>query len=214
MVFPVVMYGCESWTIKKAEHWKIDAFELWCWRRLLTVTWTARRYKQSILNEISPEYSLEGLMLKLKLQCFGHNMARRWLSEESAWNAGDLGSISGLRRSPGGGYGNPLQYSCLENPHGQTSLLGYSPWGHRVRHDWVTKHKTQHIWQGAIASLLKPRLASNSQAVKTSHQQSMLSLSAIQTQGKEFCQKVSISNTGYQITDIKTRTAVCIEHIY
>ena len=67
MVFPVVMYGCESWTIKKAEHQRIDAFELWCWRRLLRVSWTARKSNQSILNEISPEYSLEGLMLKLKL---------------------------------------------------------------------------------------------------------------------------------------------------
>ena len=75
MVFPVVMYGCESWTIKKAEHWRIDAYELWCWRRLLRVPWTARRSK-SILKEISPEYSLEGLMLKLKLQYFGHLMWR------------------------------------------------------------------------------------------------------------------------------------------
>ena len=76
MVFPVVMYGCESWTVKKAEHWRIDAFELWCWRRLLRVPWTARRSSQSILKEISPEYSLEGLMLKLKLQSFGHLMRR------------------------------------------------------------------------------------------------------------------------------------------
>ena len=74
MVFPVVMYGCESWTIKKAECWRIDAFELWCWRRLLRVPWTARRSNQSILKEISPEYALEGLMLKLKLQYFGHLM--------------------------------------------------------------------------------------------------------------------------------------------
>ena len=74
MVFPVVMYGCESWTIKKAEHQRIDAFELQCWRRLLRVPWTARRSNQSILKEISPEYSLEGLMLKLKLQYFGHLM--------------------------------------------------------------------------------------------------------------------------------------------
>ena len=74
MVFPVVMYGCESWTIKKAEHRRIDAFELWCWRRCLRVPWTARRSNQSILKEISPEYSLEGLMLKLKLQYFGHLM--------------------------------------------------------------------------------------------------------------------------------------------
>ena len=74
MVFPVVTYGCESWTTKKAEHRRIDAFELWCWRRLLRVPWTARRSNQSILKEISPEYSLEGLMLKLKLQYFGHLM--------------------------------------------------------------------------------------------------------------------------------------------
>ena len=76
MVFPVVMYGCESWTIKKTEHQRIDAFELWYWRRLLRVPWTARRSNQSIVKEISPEYSLEGLMLKLKLQYFGHQMRR------------------------------------------------------------------------------------------------------------------------------------------
>ena len=76
MVFPVVMYGCEGWTVKKAEHRIIDAFELWCWRRLLRVPWTARRSNQSILKEINPEYSLEGLMLKLKLQYFGHLMQR------------------------------------------------------------------------------------------------------------------------------------------
>ena len=76
MVFPVVMYGCKSWTVKKAEHWRIDAFELWCLRRLLRVHWTARRSNQSILKEISPEYSLEGLMLKLRLQYFGHPMWR------------------------------------------------------------------------------------------------------------------------------------------
>ena len=76
MVFPVVMYRCESWTVNKAEHQKIDAFELWCWRRLLRVPWTARRFNQSILREISPEYPLEGLMLKLKLQYYGHLMRR------------------------------------------------------------------------------------------------------------------------------------------
>ena len=76
MVFPVVMYGCESWTIKKTEHWRTDAFELWCWRRLLRVPWTARRSNQSILKEISPKYSLERLMLKLKLQYFGYLMRR------------------------------------------------------------------------------------------------------------------------------------------
>ena len=76
MVFPVVMYGCESWTVKKVERQRIDTFELWCWGRFLTVPWTARRFNQSILKEISPEYSLEGLMLKLKPQYFGHLMQR------------------------------------------------------------------------------------------------------------------------------------------
>ena len=83
MVFPVVMYGCESWTIKKAECLRIDAFELWCYRRLLRVPWTARRSNQSILKEINPEYSLEGLMLKLKLQYFGHLMQRANLLEKT-----------------------------------------------------------------------------------------------------------------------------------
>ena len=96
LVFPVVMYGCESWTIKKAECWKIDAFELWCWRRLLRVPWTARRSNQSILKEISPEYSLEGLMLKLKLklQYFGHLMWRADSLEKTLM----LGKIEGRRR--------------------------------------------------------------------------------------------------------------------
>ena len=94
MVFPVVMYGCESWTIKKAEPQRIDAFELWCWRRLLRVPWTAKRSNQSILKEISPEYSLEGLMLKLKLQSFGHLMGRTDLLEKTLM----LGKIEGRRR--------------------------------------------------------------------------------------------------------------------
>ena len=82
MVFPVVVYGCESWATKKAEQQRIDAFELWCWRRLLRVPWTARRSNQSVLKEISPEYSLEGLMLKLKLQYFGHQIQRTDLLEK------------------------------------------------------------------------------------------------------------------------------------
>ena len=94
MVFPVVMYGCESWTIKNAEHWRIDAFELWCWRRLLRVPWTARRSNQSILKEISPECSLEGLMLKLKLQYFGHLIQRADSFEKTLM----LGKIEGRRR--------------------------------------------------------------------------------------------------------------------
>ena len=94
MVFPVVMYGCESWTIKKAEHWRIDAFELWCWRRLLRVPWTARRPNQSILKEISPGCSLEGLILKLKLQYFGHLMRRADSFEKTLM----LEEIEGRRR--------------------------------------------------------------------------------------------------------------------
>ena len=93
-LFPVVMYGCESWTIKKAEHRRIDAFELWCWRRPLRVPWTAGRSNQSILKEISPEYSLEGLMLKLKLQYFGHLMWRAGSFEMTLM----LGKIEGRRR--------------------------------------------------------------------------------------------------------------------
>ena len=94
MVFPVVMYGCESWTVKKAEHRKIDAFELWCWRRLLRVPWTARRPNQSILKEIGPGCSLEGLMLKLKLQYSGHLMQRTYSLEKTLM----LEKIEGRRR--------------------------------------------------------------------------------------------------------------------
>ena len=95
MFFPVVMYGCESWTIEKAEHQRIDAFELWCWRRLLRIAWTARRSNQSILKEISPEHSLEGLMLKLKLQYFGHLIRRTDSLEKTLM----LGKIEGKRRN-------------------------------------------------------------------------------------------------------------------
>ena len=101
MVFPVVMCGYECWTIKKTEHWRIDAFELWCWRRLLRVPWTARRSNQSILKEISPEYLLEGLMLKLKLQYFGHLMQRAD-SLEKTW--------------------------CWERPGGEGSSRGWDGW--------------------------------------------------------------------------------------
>ena len=94
MVFPVVMYGCESWTIKKAEHWRIDAFELCCWRSLLRVPWTAKRSNQSILEEISPEYSLEGVMLKLKLQNFGHLMQKTDSFKKTLM----LGKIEGKKR--------------------------------------------------------------------------------------------------------------------
>ena len=94
MVFPIVMYGCESWTIKKAERRRIDAFELWCWKRLLRVPWMARRYNQSILKKMNPEYSLEELMLSLKLQYFGHMMRRTDSLEKTLM----LGKIEGRRR--------------------------------------------------------------------------------------------------------------------
>ena len=112
MFFPVIMYGCESWTIKTAEHWRIDAFELWCWRRLLRVHWTARRSKQSILKDISPEYSLEGPMLKLKLQYFSHLMdelthwKRPWCWERL--------KVGGERVDRGwdGWMSSPTQWTC------------------------------------------------------------------------------------------------------
>ena len=168
MFIPVVMYGCESWTIKKAEHWRIDAFELWCWRRLLRVPWIARRSNQSILKEISPECSLEGLMLKLKLQYFGHLMQRtnsfektlmlgkiegrrrrgwqkmRWLDgitnsmdmslskllelvmDRKAWRA----AVHGLQRV-GYDWATELKVFLPREFHGQRSLAGYSPWGHK-----------------------------------------------------------------------------------
>ena len=114
MAFPGVVYGCESWTIKKAECRRIDAFELWCWRRLLRVPWTARRSSQSILKEISPEYSLEGLMLKLKLQYFGHLMRRADSFEKTLM----LGKTEGGRRRGHSGWHHQL------NEHGFEWALG------------------------------------------------------------------------------------------
>ena len=107
MVFPVVMYGCESWTVKKGECRRIDAFELWCWRRLLRVPWTARISNQSILKDISPEYSLEGLMLKLKLQYFGHLMRRVDSLEKTLM----LGGIGGRRRRGNRWMASPTQWT-------------------------------------------------------------------------------------------------------
>ena len=133
MVFPAVRYGCESWTIKKAEHWRIDAFELWCWRRLLRVPWIARRSNQSILKEINSEYSLEGLMLKLKLQYFGHLMGRTESLEKTLM----LGKIEGGRRREDEmvGWHHWLSGHEFEQALGdgeeQGSLGCCSPWGHK-----------------------------------------------------------------------------------
>ena len=135
MVFPVVMYGCESWTIKKAEGHKIDAFELWCWRRLLRVPWTARRLNQSILKEINSKYSLEGLMLKLKLQYFGNLMQRANLLEKSLM----LGKIEGRRRRGqkmmrwlDGITDSRQEFEQTPGDSGgQGSLVWCSPWDHK-----------------------------------------------------------------------------------
>ena len=135
--FPIVMYGCESWTIKKAELWRIDAFELWCWRRLLRVPWTARKSYQSILKEISVEYSLEGLMLKLKLQYFDHLMwklthwKRPWNCERKDWRQEE----KGLTEDEMVGWHHQLDGHELEQApgvgDGQKSLACCSPWGHK-----------------------------------------------------------------------------------
>ena len=144
MVFPVVMYGCESWTVKKVEHWRIDAFELWCWRRLLRVPWTARRSNQSILKEISPGCPLEGLMLKLKLQYFGYLMQRA----DSLEKILILGGIGGRKRR-----GQNRWDGCMASPTlwtwvwvdsgsrwwtgrpGVVRFMGLQ----RVGHDWATE---------------------------------------------------------------------------
>ena len=144
MVFPVLMHGCESWTVKKAEQWWIDAFELWCWRRLLRIPWTARRSNQSILKEIDPEYSLEELMLKLKLQYFGYLMWRA----DSLENTLMLGKIEGRRRrgqqrmrlldgitdSVDMSLRNSRSYWWTGKP-GVLQSMG----SQRVRHDWATE---------------------------------------------------------------------------
>ena len=144
MVLPVVMYGCETWTIKKAEYWRIDAFELWCWRRLLWVPWTARRSNQSILKKISPEYSLEGLMLKLKLQYFGHLMRKTDSLEKTPM----LGKIEGSRRR--GWHRWDVWMASLLNGHEFEQALGVGEWTGKpgmlqsmgsqgIGHDWVTE---------------------------------------------------------------------------
>ena len=144
MVFSEVMYGCESWAIKKAECWRIDAFELWCWRRLLRVPWTARRSNQSILREISPEYSLEGLMLKLKLQYFGHLIRKTDLLEKTLM----LGKIEGRKKRGGlrmrwlDGITNGWTWIWVNSGSwwwtGRPSML-QSMGSQRIGHNWVTE---------------------------------------------------------------------------
>ena len=157
MVFPVVMYGCESWTTKKVEHQRSLAFELWCWRRLLRVPWTARRSNQSILKEINPECSLEGLMLKLKLQYFGYLMQRTDSLEKTLI----LGKIEDRRRREKQGMKwlddfnsmtmrlNKLLEIVKEKP-GVLQSMG----SQRVGHDFATEHQQQHVeknWQKLVS---------------------------------------------------------------
>ena len=152
MVFPVVMYGCESWNIKKAEHWRIDSFELWCWGRLLRVPWTARRSNQSILKEIGPKYFLEGLMLKLKLQYFDHLMrwSKNWLigkdpDARKDWRREEKGTTEdemvGWHHWPDGHEFEQF----LEVGDGQGSLACYSPWGHKES-DMTERLNWTELW--------------------------------------------------------------------
>ena len=133
MVFPLAMYGCESWSIKKAERQRIDALELWCWRRLLRVPWTARRFNQSILKVFSPGYSLEGLMLKLKLQYFGHLMRRADSFEKTLM----LRKVEGRRRR-----GRQDEMVTPVNSEGQGGLVGCSPGGYKELDttEWLTHY--------------------------------------------------------------------------
>ena len=155
VVFPVVMYGCESWTIKKAEHWRIDAFEVWCWRRLLRVSWTTRRSNQSILKEISPEYSLEGLMLKLKWQYFGHLMQRIDSFEKTLM----LGKIEGGREGDNRGWDgwmvSPTRWTWVWASSGSWWWTGrpgvlQSMGSQRVGQDWETKLNWTPIYHACL----------------------------------------------------------------
>ena len=165
MVFPGVMYGCESWTIKKAEHQRIDAFELWCWKRLLRVPWTARRSNQSILKEISPEYSLKGLMLKLKLQYFGHLMWRA-KSLERPWCWERLKAGKGDDRGWDDWMASLTQWAWVWTNSRRWWRTGkpvvlQSMGSQRVRHDWATEQQ-QNILEWVL-DLVDPRKHVSSQ---------------------------------------------------
>ena len=155
MVFPVVMYGCESWTIKKVEHQRFDAFELWCWRGLLRVPWTARRSNQTILREISPEYSLEGLMLKLKLQYFGHLMRRTdSLQKTRCWERLRAGG-DGNDRGWDGWMASLTQWTWVWPSSGSWWWTGKSAMdrklqskgSQRVGHDWATELNWDNLFK-------------------------------------------------------------------
>ena len=153
MVFPVVMYGCESWTVKKAKHRSIDAFELWCWRRLLRVTWTARRSSQSILKEISPGCSLEGLMLKLKLQYFGHLMWRADSFEKTLMLGKDWGQQEkGMTEDEMVGWHHQLNGQgfgwTLGVGDGQGGLMCCGSWGHKELDTTERLNWTDYFFQG------------------------------------------------------------------
>ena len=155
MVFPVVMYGCESWTVRKAERRRIDAFELWCWRRLLRVPWTARRSNQSIWKEISPGCSLEGMILKLKLQYFGHLMRKSWLMEKDSDAGRDWGQKeNGTREDEMAGWHHWLDGCEFEwTPwvgDGQRGLACRDSWGRKESDtteqlNWLTEQKESKI---------------------------------------------------------------------
>ena len=156
MVFPVVMYGCESWTVKKAEHWRIGAFELWCWRRLLRVPWTVRRSNQSILKEISPGCSLEGLMLKLKFQYFGHLMRRVDSLEKTLMLGGIGGRGEGDNKGWDGWMASPTRWTWVWVNSGswwwtgRPGVLRFMG-SQRVGQDWATelnwKVSTDRWWR-------------------------------------------------------------------
>ena len=158
MVFPVIMYECESWTIKKVERWRNDAFELWCWRRLLRVPWTTRRSNPSILKEIGPKYSLEWLMLKLKFQSFGHLM-RRSNSLEKTLMLGKIETGEGDDTAWDGWRASLIQWTWVWASSrswwwtGKPGML-QSLRSQRVRHDWVTELNWTEKWSTAVEILI------------------------------------------------------------